>query len=106
MDGGATTGVREQCLEVAEAAANAGFAELRMASIMVGYSAFNNSPLFSTAAAPAPRMAVTVWSGTPAVSPTTAVDGLSSLINRVASMPLIVGKLMSMMTTVGLSFML
>ena len=54
----------------------AGLAELRMASIMVGYSASNKSPLLSTAAAPASRMAVTVWSGTPAVSPTTTVDGL------------------------------
>lgn len=73
---GTTTGVMDQCLGLAEADANAGFAELRMASIMVGYSASNKSPLLSTAAAPASRMAVTVWSGTPAVSPRTTVDGL------------------------------
>jgi len=74
--GGTTADVMDQCLGLAETDAKAGFVELLMASIMVGYSALNRSPLLSTAAAPASRMAVTVWSGTPAVSPTTVVDGL------------------------------
>ena len=70
---------------------------------MAGCSACNTSSLLMTAAAPAMVMAFSSWHGPPAVNAMTVTNGLFTLINVDADMPLRIGRCMSMITTSGLS---